>query len=380
VTCAGHVHDMRAGSLFSGCGLLDYGLTLAGFDHSWLCERDEFRRELLGRRWPGVPVYADVRDVGVGAARVDLVAGGFPCKGVSSAGPRNGFDHAETALWREQLRVIRELRPRYVLVENVADLLSLHRGELFGEVLGGLAESGYDAEWDCFPAAAFGAPHGRDRVFVTAVADATWVSEGGTASESRPDRERVGEGNHSAAADTASPRADTDPSGGRSRGAARERDLVAPADTGGVGRIARQRLRTGDESRVGRGRLADQDGEVAADADEHGRPGVARETPGRDAVHGDERHDADGRGVSVRWGAYESAVQRWEGIFGRPAPEPLIRRMDDGRTGRVERSRLSALGDGVLVNAGWLCGQRIMEHAMTLCESREAANSQAERD
>jgi site-specific DNA-cytosine methylase len=67
-------------------------------------------------------------------------------------------------------RIVRDLRPRYVLVENVSALLALRDG-LFGELVGGLAALGYDAEWDCLPASAFGAPHRRDRVLLTAVAD-----------------------------------------------------------------------------------------------------------------------------------------------------------------------------------------------------------------
>ena len=165
---------VNVGSLFSGCGLLDYGLHLAGFEHAWFCEKDEFRRRILALRWPGVPIYDDVRTLGADAARVDLIAGGFPCKGISSAGRQQGFGHPETALWREMLRVVRHLRPRYVLVENVAALLTLRNGALFGEVVGGLAACGYDADYDCFPAAAFGAPHGRDRVFITAVRSDLW--------------------------------------------------------------------------------------------------------------------------------------------------------------------------------------------------------------
>src|SRR4029077_1324688 len=146
--------QVNVGSVFSGCGLLDYGLHLAGFDHAWLCERDEFRAQLLEQRWPGIPVYRDIRDVDARAARVDLVAGGFPCKGASTAGRRAGFGHPETALWREMLRVVRELRPRYVLVENVADLLAMRPpggrpGDLAGEVFGGTAESGYATGGEC---------------------------------------------------------------------------------------------------------------------------------------------------------------------------------------------------------------------------------------
>jgi hypothetical protein len=91
---------VNVGSLFSGCGLLDYGLHLAGLEHAWLCEKDEFRRRILALRWPGVPICDDVRTVGPNAPPVDVIAGGFPCKGISSAGPQQGFGHPETALWR----------------------------------------------------------------------------------------------------------------------------------------------------------------------------------------------------------------------------------------------------------------------------------------
>jgi DNA (cytosine-5)-methyltransferase 1 len=149
---------VNVGSLFSGCGLLDYGLHLAGLRHAWFCEREADRRAILELRWPGVPVLDDVCAVDAGRVeRVDLVVGGFPCKGASNAGKREGFGHPETVLWREQARILGELRPRYALVENVAAILGLHRGEVWGEVLGDLDSLGYDVWWDCFPAAAFGA-------------------------------------------------------------------------------------------------------------------------------------------------------------------------------------------------------------------------------
>ncbi len=85
---------MRVGSLFSGIGLLDYGLHLAGLEHSWLCEVDPWRREILTRRFPGAHIFDDVRAVGsASAGPVDVIAGGFPCKGASTAGKRTGFDH-----------------------------------------------------------------------------------------------------------------------------------------------------------------------------------------------------------------------------------------------------------------------------------------------
>ena len=99
---------------------------------------------------------------------VDLICGGFPCQPVSTAGKRKAQADARW-LWPEFARVIREVRSRFVLVENVPGILSVNRGSAFGEVLGDLATLGYDAEWESLPAAAFGAPHLRYRVFIVGI-------------------------------------------------------------------------------------------------------------------------------------------------------------------------------------------------------------------
>lgn len=349
------IDEATAGSLFSGAGLLDFGLHLAGFQHEWFCESDEFRRGLLSRRFPDAVVFDDVRTIrgqaatdtrggrwagegrwrsvdsderalgadaqavadaardGKGgssatagtdgertwprshdACSVDLIAGGFPCRGISSAGKRNGFEHAETVLWAEMRRVIGEVRPRYVLVENVAAILTMARapgqppGTLWGEVLADLATLGFDdIRWDCVPAAAVGAPHRRDRLF--AVAANSTGRESGTDSKGLP--------------------------------RACQRDISQEAGRRGPRRSG----------------------------------GAIGQT-----------------GIAVGWGGYRPAIRRWEVIHG-PAPEPLIRWMDDGDAklwrvrARVDRSRLSALGDGVHVYVGWIVGLAIREHIRTGC-------------
>jgi DNA (cytosine-5)-methyltransferase 1 len=153
------------GSLFAGIGGIDLGLERSGMRCSWQVEIDGYATRVLEKHWPDVPKFRDVRSVGAhNLASVDLIAGGFPCQDISNAGKQAGIDGARSGLWSEYKRIVRELRPRYVLVENVAALLV--RG--MGTVLGNLAALGYDCEWQCIPAAAVGAPHRRDRVFIVA--------------------------------------------------------------------------------------------------------------------------------------------------------------------------------------------------------------------
>lgn len=157
---------IRVGSLFSGIGGIELGLErTGGFETVWQVEKDDYCRRVLAKHWPDVNRYEDVKDVGSDELReVDLICGGFPCQDVASAGTYEGLDGDRSGLWYEMQRCVRELEPRYVVVENVADLLA----NGLGTVLGELAEIGYDAEWNCLPAGAFGAPHRRDRVFVVA--------------------------------------------------------------------------------------------------------------------------------------------------------------------------------------------------------------------
>jgi DNA (cytosine-5)-methyltransferase 1 len=96
--------------------------------------------------------------------RIDVICGGFPCQDISVAGKGEGIAGSRSGLWKEFARIIGEIRPRYVIVENVAALL----GRGLGDVLGDLAEIGFDAEWHCIPASAVSAPHRRDRIWIVA--------------------------------------------------------------------------------------------------------------------------------------------------------------------------------------------------------------------
>lgn len=169
---------MRVLDLFSGIGGFSLGLErTGGFETVAFCEIEEFPRRVLAKHWPEVPVYHDVRELTASILErdgiaVDVITGGFPCQDISTAGKQAGMSEGtRSGLWSEIVRLIREIRPRYVIVENVANLLSgpsEQRGGWFGRVLGDLAECGYDAEWRNIPAWMVGHPHVRERVWLVA--------------------------------------------------------------------------------------------------------------------------------------------------------------------------------------------------------------------
>ena len=163
--------------LFSGIGGFSLGLErTGGFKTVAGCEIDPFCRQVLAKHWPEVPIHDDIRTLNADwlaemGAWPDVICGGFPCTDISLAGKGAGITGPQSGLWREYARLIGEIRPRYVLVENVAALL----GRGLGNVLGGLAALGYDAEWHCIPASYVGAPHRRDRVWIIAHSDTSGI-------------------------------------------------------------------------------------------------------------------------------------------------------------------------------------------------------------
>lgn len=177
-----HDGQLTHGSLFAGIGGFDLGFERAGIKTVWQVEIDPFCRKVLEKHWPNVERFDDVRECCPYLLRwktgecaecgrrnwlrwVDVITGGFPCQDVSAANPDGeGLDGNRSGLWAGMFRIISALRPKIVVVENVANLL--RRG--IERVLGDLASIRYDAQWQCIPASAFGAPHSRDRIWIVA--------------------------------------------------------------------------------------------------------------------------------------------------------------------------------------------------------------------
>lgn len=190
---------MNVLDLFSGIGGFSLGLERAGMRTIAFCEIDPYCRAVLRKHWPDVPIYGDIREltgaqVMADAARcrwgrvepgrrplrgntdpsgngeggiIDLICGGWPCQDISVAGKGAGLDGERSGLWSEFARIIGEVRPRYVILENVSALL----GRGVDRVCGDLAAFFYDCEGHVISASAFGACHRRDRIWIIAYAN-----------------------------------------------------------------------------------------------------------------------------------------------------------------------------------------------------------------
>lgn len=163
---------MTHGSLFSGIGGFELGAQWALIPTLWNCEIEPHNREVLKRHFPDTYQYTDITTMET-PPYVDIISGGFPCQDISFANVSNkkiygtnnvGINGERSSLWREMWRICRDVRPRYILIENVAALA--FRGLEY--VLCDLAQIGYDAQWQTIHAEAFGYPHRRKRLFIAA--------------------------------------------------------------------------------------------------------------------------------------------------------------------------------------------------------------------
>lgn len=253
---------MRVGSLFSGYGGLDMAV---GGELAWYAEVEPAACRVMEAHHPGVPNLGDVTQVDWASVEpVDVITGGYPCQPFSSAGMRRGTAD-DRHLWPYLFSVIRTIRPKYAVLENVAGHLTLG----FADVLADLASIGWDAEWGTLRAADAGAPHNRNRLFVLtypASAERRAPESGDLSAQRSPE---LGE-RTSAASDS------------HSHGYGGGEDSPAMALVAG---------------------------------------GDARETQ--------ERQRPRTQPLSrVAWGRYESAIRRWEAVTNRSAPHPIAQEGD----------------------------------------------------
>jgi len=346
------MNPITFGSLFAGIGGIDLGFERCGIKCKWQVEINEYAQKVLAKHWPEVHRERDIQECSTrNLERVDIIAGGFPCQDISYAGLGAGLDGERSGLFFEAVRLVSELQPRAVVLENVAALLT--RG--LDRVLGTLAEIGYDAEWHCIPATYVGAPHIRDRVFVLAYAN----SQHGRASRASKAQARA-----AIAIDAASKQsrsmADTRCSGVQQRRSdcqikqvsgimggifwdgTQEKPVAekeALADTqsnrweqgGQDGRGSKERAGKGQECRSGSG------GEASAYANSEG----LEKRQGQDAI--ETRQD----------GRPELGRSEWWAV------EPDVGRVAHGIPARVDRLR--GLGNAVVPQVAELVGKMVLQ-------------------
>ena len=292
-------------ALFAGAGGGILGGRILGWRTVCAVEWDEYARAvLMSRQDDGslepFPIWDDVRTFDGTQWRgvVDVVSGGFPCQDISVAGKGSGLSGERSGLWREMARIIREVRPQFVFVENSPALT----GRGLDVVLGDLASLGYDAEWGVLGASSVGAPHRRERIWILARLDSD--SDGGRC-------EKLGKST----------------SGGKSSPSRNQPDGLCPPGWWSGSHVAYSDGRRGDGA----------DDEIRSRRDEP----VAR---GPDAPNSDmQRREEQRRTVAARASDSSAKCGGWWSV------EPNVGRVAHGVASRVDR--LKCLGNGQVPQA-----------------------------
>lgn len=177
---------MRHMGLFEGIGGFSLAGRWAGWDTPVMVEWNKYCQAVLNKNFPDATVFGDIRqfDGRPYAGQIDVITGGPPCQPVSHAGLRKGTDD-DRWLWPEMFRVVREVAPHWVVVENVAGLVSMDGGAIFSGILADLENAGYSTETFIVPAVGLGAPHRRDRVWIVAHSEKSERQRAGNARTGR---------------------------------------------------------------------------------------------------------------------------------------------------------------------------------------------------
>lgn len=166
--------DYVHGSLFSGIGGFELGARWSGIRTAWNCEILPYNQKILKQQFPNTKQYADIKEL-TGPDYCDIISGGFPCQNISSAGNGEGIKGEKSGLWSEMFRICRQVKPRYIIIEN-SPMLTFRGLE---RVLCNLSEIGYDAQWQCLSNKDFGFPHRRERIYIIAytggIGEERWI-------------------------------------------------------------------------------------------------------------------------------------------------------------------------------------------------------------
>ena len=160
--------ELNVLDLFSGIGGFSVGLEATGkFKTIGFCEQDKFCQKVLRKHWNDVPIYEDIKKLDARKIKADVVVGGFPCQSISIAGKQKGKDD-DRFLFPEMLRVIKEVQPRWIIGENVQNLINISDGQILQDIHNSLEAENYEVQTFCISAASIGAWHKRSRVWIVA--------------------------------------------------------------------------------------------------------------------------------------------------------------------------------------------------------------------
>jgi DNA (cytosine-5)-methyltransferase 1 len=325
---------LRIIDTFSGIGGFSLAARwLGGFQTVQFVEWEPYCQQILAQHFPDTPIHGDITTFFPAAGAADVICGGFPCQDISTAGKQAGIkEGTRSGLFYELMRVVRVVGPRYVVLENVAAITSNGMDTVLGE----LAEAGFDAEWACIPASAVGACHRRDRWWCVAYANKRGEAGGDIRGEGFGIERRI-----KSAADAGVCRVPK-MRGGADCNAHWPRQNTEPADAKGQqcddGGLAHSAGPTRTAAQFGNG-----DGKDAANTN-HQRQQEQHPAAIADRQGWPRWSDAPGR-LNPDWRSYLS--------------EPVLRRGDDGLSGRVDR--LKALGNAVVPQVAMIPLQRVLD-------------------
>ena len=374
--------------LFSGIGGLKVAQEMVGgFETTQFVENDPYCQKVLKKHWPHIPIHDDIRTFTAEPFQFDAVCGGFPCQDISTAGRGKGItEESRSGLFYELMRVVRMVRPRYVILENVAAILN----NGLDIVLGELSEAGYDAEWAVISASSLGACHQRSRWWLVAYPNSNRhegrCTETRNKTTPRQDSQIIGPTNTSELE-----RCNND---GKDKGKSRTDGNLSRSSDGGktisteTGRICNLSQESNDNKRISNqnnyqennNRTLVQKGQSRVQLPEHKKLGGDKTTLENNSIrHGDDnsseqRMDNQESDVAnsnsnrlqgkVRSRIYRTTwrtqnIRRLNPSWRQYESKPTIRRGDDGLRNRVDR--LKSLGNSVVPQVAAIPLQRVKD-------------------
>ena len=315
-------HSLKVLDLFSGIGGFSYAAEkiVGGFKTTQFVEIDPYCQSVLRKNFPNVPIHDDIKTFKGKPGQFDVFTAGFPCQDLSVAGRQKGIgEGTRSGLFYEIIRLLGEIQPKFILFENVRNLLSHEKGSTFQEILFQIAKGGYDAEWSIISAKDVGACHKRERLWIIAYPNSNRIQgrlQGGVSRE----REIFSE-----------------ESKGGEVGSKTERCSQTFTNPNSNGSSTSERIRINGETDSGSQERQNQVGKSERSSESRSSKVIQRVT-------------------EVRWKHREDQLDsNWE----RYISKPTLRRGDDGLSNRV--LRLKALGNSIVPACAAIPLQRIKD-------------------